>query len=98
MAESPSRHLGFGNSGKSFLIDNLLCPDSKSPPAQVIPAASQKRCLSTVMCGPLGLAPKTSWVPSHGVQPSNTPHEKERETLKTHSGRMTYSYGIIVFI
>ncbi|MCI4381939.1 hypothetical protein PGIGA_G00257810 [Pangasianodon gigas] len=84
MAESPSRHLGFGNSGKSFLIDNLLRPDKKSPPAQVIPAASQKRYLSTLVCGPLGLAPKSSWVASHS-QPSNTPQEMERETLKTRS-------------
>ncbi|KAI5100364.1 homeobox protein DBX2, partial [Silurus meridionalis] len=46
---SPSRHLGFGNSGKSFLIDNLLRSDNKSPSAQVIPTASQKRCLSTLV-------------------------------------------------
>ncbi|KAG7324096.1 hypothetical protein KOW79_012112 [Hemibagrus wyckioides] len=84
MAESPSRHLGFGNSGKSFLIDNLLRPDNKSPAVQVIPAASQKRCLSTLVCGPLGPAPKSSWVPSH-AQPSNSPQEMERETRKTHS-------------
>ncbi|KAF7701977.1 homeobox protein DBX2 isoform X2 [Silurus meridionalis] len=84
MAESPSRHLGFGNSGKSFLIDNLLRSDNKSPSAQVIPTASQKRCLSTLVCGPLGLAPKRSWVPSR-AQPSNTPQEMERGTLKTHS-------------
>lgn len=93
MAESPSRHLGFGNSGKSFLIDNLLRPDNKSPAVQVVPAASQKRCLSTLVCGPLGPAPKSSWVPSH-AQPSNTPQEMERETHKTHSGRMS---SIIVF-
>lgn len=97
MAGSPSRHLGFGNSGKSFLIDNLLRPDNKSPPAQVIPDTSQKRCLSTLVCGPLGLASKSSWVPAH-AQPSNTPQDMDRETLKTHSGRMAYSEGIIVFI
>lgn len=86
MAESPSRHLGFGNSGKSFLIDNLLRPDNKSPPAQVIPAVNQKRCLSTLVCGPQGLAPKSSWVPSH-AQLSNTHQELERETLQTRSGK-----------
>ncbi|KAM9496177.1 homeobox protein DBX2 [Clarias gariepinus] len=85
MAESPSRHLGFGNSGKSFLIDNLLRPDNKSAPARFIPAASQERCLSTLVCGTLGLTPKSSWVPTHGAHPSNTPQEMARETLKTHS-------------
>ncbi|KAK2834781.1 hypothetical protein Q7C36_015482 [Tachysurus vachellii] len=84
MAESPSRHLGFGNSGKSFLIDNLLRPDNKSPPAQVVPAVNQKRCLSTLVCGPRGLAPKSSWVPSH-AHLSNTHQELERETLQTRS-------------
>lgn len=98
MAESPSRHLGFGNSGKSFLIDNLLRPDNKSAPIQVIPAASQKRCLSTLVCGPLGLAPKSSWLPLHGAQPNNTSQEMDRETLKTHSGRMAYSSGTTVFV
>lgn len=91
MAESPSRHLGFGSSGKSFLIDNLLRPDNKLASAQDIPAASQKRCLSTLVCGPLELAPK-SWVPLHGAHANNSPQEMERETLKTHSGRMAYSH------
>ncbi|TSK13402.1 Protein kinase C-binding protein NELL2 [Bagarius yarrelli] len=84
MAESPSRHFGFGNSGKSFLIDNLLRADNKTPPVQVIPAASQKTFISTMVCGPLGLAPKRSWLPSH-AQLSNTSQEMERDTRKTHS-------------
>lgn len=98
MAESPSRHLGFGNSGKSFLIENLLRTDNKSAPVQVIPAASQKRFLSMLVCGPLGPASKSSWVSSRGAQSSNTPQEIERDTRKTHSGRMAYSGGITGFI
>lgn len=84
MAESPSRHPGFGNSGKSFLIDNLLRPGNKSP----IPAAAQKRCFPGLVGGPLGLTPKSTWGPSYGAQRSNL-QEVESETLKP--GKMASS-------
>ncbi|KAL6474440.1 hypothetical protein MHYP_G00180010 [Metynnis hypsauchen] len=81
MAESPLRHPGFGNSGKSFLIDNLLRSGNKSP-AQIIPDAAQKRCYSGLVCRPMGLALKGAWGPAYGAQQS---HLQETETLKPHS-------------
>ncbi|XP_017554783.1 homeobox protein DBX2 isoform X1 [Pygocentrus nattereri] len=84
MAESPSRHPGFGNSGKSFLIDNLLRPGNKSPAPQIIPDAAQKRCYPGLVCRPIGLALKGTWGPTYGAQS----HLQETETLKPHSAVM----------
>uniref|UniRef100_A0A3B1KB46 Developing brain homeobox 2 n=1 Tax=Astyanax mexicanus TaxID=7994 RepID=A0A3B1KB46_ASTMX len=84
MAESPSRHPGFGRSGKSFLIDNLLRPSTKSPASQNLPAAAQKRCFSGLVCGPLGLGQKSTWGASFGAQ-QNSRQEVEREPVKAHS-------------
>ncbi|KAK1789756.1 hypothetical protein P4O66_015646 [Electrophorus voltai] len=78
MAASSSHHPGFGHSGKSFLIDNLLRPSNKSRTPQVIPAATQKRCLSRLVCEPVGLLPRSTWVCSHGTQQSNS-QDMERE-------------------
>ncbi|XP_066524926.1 homeobox protein DBX2 [Hoplias malabaricus] len=86
MAESPSRHPGFGNSGKSFLIDNLLRPGNKSP-SLITPATTQKRCFPGLLCGPLGLAPKGTWGHRYEAQQRKL-HEMERETLKPHSAVM----------
>ncbi|KAK9951859.1 hypothetical protein ABG768_017734, partial [Culter alburnus] len=48
MAGFPPRHPGFGNSGKCFLIENLLRPGSSSPAAGVrFPALSlMLKCVS----------------------------------------------------
>ncbi|XP_072529854.1 homeobox protein DBX2 [Salminus brasiliensis] len=94
MAESPSRHPGFGRSGKSFLIDNLLRPGTKSPTPLIIPAPAQKRRFPGLVCGPLGLAPKSTWRPSFGAQQSSPP-EVERETVKTHSVMMLCASPLI---
>ncbi|KAG9280875.1 homeobox protein DBX2 [Astyanax mexicanus] len=96
MAESPSRHPGFGRSGKSFLIDNLLRPSTKSPASQNLPAAAaaQKRCFSGLVCGPLGLGQKSTWGASFGAQ-QNSRQEVEREPVKAHSVMMLCASPLI---
>ncbi|XP_062857877.1 homeobox protein DBX2 [Trichomycterus rosablanca] len=95
MAEPPARHLGFGNFGKRFLIDNLLRPDNKLSTARVIPVANQKRCLTRLVCGPLGLAQKSSWLSFNRVQQSNTSQEIKKESHSVMTGMLQCSSALI---
>ncbi|XP_076863271.1 homeobox protein DBX2 [Brachyhypopomus gauderio] len=85
MAASSSHHPGFGNSGKSFLIDNLLRPSNKSPAPQGVPAATQRRCFSRLVCEPVELLPTCTWACSPGTLQSNA-QDRDREPQPVLSG------------
>ncbi|XP_065133609.1 homeobox protein DBX2 [Paramisgurnus dabryanus] len=86
MAEFPPRHPGFGNSGKCFLIENLLRPESSSPVGWAASGVHTKKCSSALLFGPLGLVMKGKGVHQTGDPESHTcPRKTDGKTVQSQS-------------
>ncbi|KAA0724736.1 Homeobox protein DBX2 [Triplophysa tibetana] len=86
MAEFPPRHPGFGNSGKCFLIENLLRPGNSSPVGWVASGVHRKRCSPTVVYGSLGLVLKGKGVHRNGATENHTfPRVTDGKTVQPQS-------------
>ncbi|XP_019912107.2 homeobox protein DBX2 isoform X2 [Esox lucius] len=88
---SSPTHPGFGTSGKSFLIDNLL--RSAGPSSPTPPSFASDGSTGRLFRGPLGNPRRTAWGPQHVVyegQSQNCERAKDRGLIpRLHSGRLS---------
>lgn len=94
MAGSPPAFPGFGNSGKSFLIDNLL--QSQTPSAR--PETIQGGHLRRAACE----RPRRIWGCEHGAYQSQGHSPQHRKDLGvpllTHTGKQVFIQADLIFL
>lgn len=89
MAGFPPALPGFGSSGKSFLIDNLLQSQTPSARPEGTTGGFMRR-------------PKRTWGPEHGACHSQTQSPQQVKDiggpLLTHSGKQKQKYNVFKLI